>query len=181
VIRTRVGYAGGSKENPTYYDLGLHSETVQIDFDPSRISYQDLLDIFWRSHNPTSAPYSIQYKSIIFYHDEEQKRLAEESKALEEQSRGRKIQTEIVPFDRFYLAEDYHQKYYLRARPDLANELHAVYPDLNDYINSTAVARLNGYVGGNGDRETLQRELDSYGLSPQGKQRLLDLVGSLAQ
>jgi methionine-S-sulfoxide reductase len=176
-----VGYAGGSKENPTYHSLGGHSETVEIDYDPSRISYAELLDIFWRSHNPTSAPYSTQYKSAIFYHDEEQKRLAEESKADEEQKRSRIIQTEIIPFTRFYLAEDYHQKYYLRARPDLANELHAVYPDLTDYVNSTAVARLNGYIGGNGDRETLQRELDSYGLSSQGKQRLLDLVGSLAR
>ncbi len=176
MIRTRVGYAGGNKENPNYYDLGTHSETVQIDFDPTRVSYEELLAVFWHSHNPTSPPFSTQYKSVIFYQDEEQKRLAEESKAREEERLGKIIQTELVPFTEFHLAEDYHQKYYLRSRPDLGSELYAIYPDINDYTNSTALARLNGYVGGNGDIEMLQLEIDSYGLSPEGKQRLLNLV-----
>jgi len=176
VIRTRVGYAGGSKENPTYYSLGDHTETLQIEYDPDQISYQELLDVFWNSHNPARPSYSVQYKSIIFYHDEEQKRLALESKAREEEKRNANIYTEMVPYSRFYLAEDYHQKYYLSHVPDLNKELTAIYPDGNDFDNSTAVARVNGYVGGNGDIETLQQEIDSYGLSPTAKQRLLAMA-----
>lgn len=71
MIRTRVGYAGGSKENPTYYSLGDHSETIQIDYDPTQISYGQLLEVFWNSHNPTYEPWSRQYMSIIFYHSED--------------------------------------------------------------------------------------------------------------
>ena len=176
MIRTRVGYAGGSKENPTYYNLGDHTETVQIEYDPARISYQELLDIFWNSHNAARPSLSVQYKSIIFYHDEEQKRLAFESKAREKEKRNANIYTEMVPYSKFYLAEDYHQKYYLSNVPDLKKELTAIYPDVNDFVNSTAVARINGYVGGNGNVVTLHREIDSYGLSPAAKQRLLEMA-----
>lgn len=176
MIRTRVGYAGGSKENPTYYNLGDHTETVQIEYDPARISYQELLDIFWNSHNAARPSLSVQYKSIIFYHDEEQKRLAFESKAREKEKRNANIYTEMVPYSKFYLAEDYHQKYYLSNVPDLKKELTAIYPDVNDFVNSTAVARINGYVGGNGNVATLHREIDSYGLSPAAKQRLLEMA-----
>ena len=178
MIRTRVGYAGGSKENPTYYNLGDHTETVQIDYDPDQISYQELLDIFWNSHNAARPPLSTQYKSIIFYHNEEQKRLALESKARREAELNEPVLTEIVPYSEFYLAEDYHQKYYLSGVPDLKKELTAIYPDINDFINSTAVSRINGYVVGNGNMETLQAEIDSYGLSPAAKQRLLALFDS---
>jgi peptide-methionine (S)-S-oxide reductase len=181
VIRTRVGYAGGSKDNPTYYSLGDHTETVQIEYDPERTSYQELLNVFWNSHNAAILPYSVQYKSIIFYHDEEQKRLALESKAREEEKRNANIYTEILPYSKFYLAEDYHQKYYLRSVPDLKKELTAIYPDDNEFVNSTAVARVNGYVGGNGDIETLRQEIDSYGLSPAAKQRLLEMAARQGQ
>lgn len=176
MIRTRVGYAGGSKDNPTYYSLGDHTETIQIEYDPDRISYQELLDIFWNSHNAARPPFSVQYKSIIFYHDEAQKGLALGSKARLEEKRNETILTEIVPYSKFYLAEDYHQKYYLSNVPDLNKELTAIYPDGNDFVNSTAVARVNGYVGGNGDIEILRQEIDSYGLSATAKQRLLAMA-----
>jgi len=176
VIRTRVGYAGGSKDNPTYYNLGDHTETVQIEYDPDQISYQELLDVFWTSHNAARPSLSVQYKSIIFYHDEEQMRLALESKSRHEAEWNTTILTEILPYTRFYLAEDYHQKYYLNNVPDLKKELTAIYPDVNDFVDSTAVARVNGYVGGNGDSEVLHQEIDSYGLSPAAKQRLLAMA-----
>ncbi len=176
MIRTRVGYAGGSKDNPTYYSLGDHTETLQIDYDPNRITYEALLDIFWNSHNAARQPLSVQYKSVIFYHDEEQKRLALESKSRHEAEQNITILTEFIPYPRFYLAEDYHQKYYLTNVPDLLKELTAVYPDVNDFVNSTAVARVNGYVGRNGSLENLKREIDSYGLSPAAKQRLLAMA-----
>jgi len=176
VIRTRVGYAGGSKDNPTYYSLGDHTETVQIDYDPNRITYEELLNIFWDSHNAARPPISVQYKSAIFYHNEEQKRLALESKSRREAEQDITILTEIIPYTEFYIAEDYHQKYYLTNVPDLLKELTSIYPDSDDFVNSTAVARVNGYVGRNGSIENLEREIDSYALSPAAKQRLLAMA-----
>jgi len=75
-----VGYAGGTKKNPTYHSLGDHSETIEIEFDPKKISYKELLDIFWESHEPTVRSFSRQYASFIFFHSEEQKKLAQETK-----------------------------------------------------------------------------------------------------
>ena len=175
-MRTRVGYAGGTTASPTYYNLGDHTETIEMDFDPTVVTYADLLDIFWNSHDPTRPAYSQQYKSIIFYHNAQQKRLAEESKAAEEAKRGRKISTEIVPYSRFYWAEDYHQKYQLRNRLEFEREYEAIYPRLEDFVNSTAVTRLNGYVAGNGTLDMLERELPGLGLSPEASRRLWDIV-----
>jgi peptide-methionine (S)-S-oxide reductase len=114
--------------------------------------------------------------SIVFYHNDEQRKIAISSKEHEVARLGRNIVTEIVPFSEFYLAEDYHQKYYLRQESGLFQELSAIYPDIGDFINSTAVARLNGYVGGYGMPETLEKELDSLGLSEAGKMKLLEIA-----
>lgn len=121
-------------------------------------------------------PFSQQYKSIIFYHNEVQRRLAIESKQQEEAKLGRKVTTEIIPFSEFYLAEDYHQKYYLRQEPELMKDFNTIYPDTEDFISSTAVARLNGYAGGYGEAESLQGELNKFGLSAAGKERLLEIA-----
>ena len=176
MVRTRVGYAGGLKENPSYYGLGDHSETIQIDYDPTRISYQELLDVFWSSHNPQQRPWSTQYKSMILYHTDEQKRLAMESKGRDETRLESKVFTEIVPFSMFYLAEAYHQKYWLRQVPELLEEFTAIYPTTDDFVASTAVARVNGYVGGQGTCAALQEQLSSLGLSTAANGKLLDLV-----
>jgi peptide-methionine (S)-S-oxide reductase len=111
VIHTRVGYAGGTTVDPTYKTMGDHTETLQVDFDPSRISYGELLDVFWTSHRPTSPPLSRQYMSAILFHNEEQRRAAEESRDRMAKTFGN-VYTRIAPFERFYLAEEYHQKYY---------------------------------------------------------------------
>jgi peptide-methionine (S)-S-oxide reductase len=171
-----VGYSGGTSENPTYYRLGDHSETVQIEYDPERITYRDLLDVFWWSHNPYNPSSGTQYMSVIFYHNDEQKMQAIESRDELEAETGRTIYTRIVPASTFYLAEDYHQKYYLQQYGELAEEFRAIYPDIEDFIKSTAVARVNGYAGGYGTQETLQKELDSLGLSPEGIDRVLELA-----
>ena len=81
MVRTRVGYTGGTKKNPTYYSLGNHTETLQIDYDPTQLSYEALLALFWDSHNPTNRAWSAQYKAAIFAHNAEQVALAEASKA----------------------------------------------------------------------------------------------------
>lgn len=181
VVRTRVGYAGGTKPNPTYYDLGDHSETVQVDYDPERVSFEQLLDVFWSSHNPSRRPWSRQYASIAFYQDEDQKRAILESKEGLERASGEGIYTEVKPLDHFYLAEGYHQKYFLRNTPEIMREFQAMYPDEADIVDSTAAARANGYLGGYGEVEVLRQELSSYGLSPQANQALLALVGRRAR
>jgi peptide-methionine (S)-S-oxide reductase len=179
VIRTRVGYAGGTKENPTYRSLGDHSEAIQIDYDPTQITYQELLDLFWDSHNPTARPWSQQYASIIFYHSEEQRQLALETRERETTSHEREILTEIVPFSGFYLAEDYHQKYRLQQVPELLEAFHAIYPEADEFVDSTTTARVNGYLGGYGTLETVQSELENLGLAPESTQELLDILAGL--
>jgi len=176
VVRTRVGYAGGTRENPTYRQLGDHSETIQIDYDPTVISYADLLQVFWSSHRPTQPPWSRQYMSVIFYHDEQQRQLAIESKAREVERLGQTVYTEVVPFDRFYRAEDYHQKYRLRAVREFMDEFRAIYPNTRDFVDSTAVARVNGYAGGNGTLENLMAEAELLGLSPSSQEALRKMV-----
>jgi methionine-S-sulfoxide reductase len=171
-----VGYAGGSKPHPTYRDLGQHSETIQIDYNPAQITYEELLDIFWTSHSPTSRPYSRQYASIIFAHDDEQQLLALETKAREKAERGQTVYTEIVPFTEFWLAEDYHQKYRLRGVKDLSKAFEAIYPDPRNFVDSTAVARVNGYLGGNGTLGQFEIEIEKLGLSGELRQRLMELA-----
>ncbi len=175
VFRTRVGYAGGTTSNPTYHDLDEHSETVQIDFDPTRLTYAEVLDVFWRGHNPARESSSRQYASIIFYHDDTQKQLALETKAqLEERIRA-KVFTESVPLKAFYLAEDYHQKYYLRQVPEIMKDFNTFYPDPKDFMNSMAAARINGFLGGNGTYESLEAQLPGFGLSFEARRKLLEI------
>lgn len=178
MVRTRVGYAGGSRANPTYREIGDHAETVQVDYDPAVISYDELLQVFWAAHSPTSRPWSSQYASMIFYHDEEQRRLAEQTRDAEAARGGGRIYTEIVPYERFYLAEEYHQKYRLQQWPELLAELRAVDPRAEDLLGSTAAARLNGYLGGNGDLAGLQAELEDLGLAAGDQERLLALLAT---
>lgn len=171
-----MGYAGGGKENPTYHDLGDHSETVQIDFDPRLIAYEELLDIFWQSHNPSSPAWSTQYKHAVFCHNDGQKELALVSKERLEERLNRKILTEIIPYTGFYRAEDYHQKYKLRHAPELMAEFEKMYPDYGDFVDSTAAARVNGYLYGYGSLENLQAEINAFGLSVSAGERLLELM-----
>ena len=171
-----MGYAGGRMVNPTYRQMGDHTETFQVDYDPTLISYGELLDLYWNSHNPFRQTMSRQYMNIIFTHNEEQEKLARESKALLEQKQNGEVATEIVSFSKFYPAEDYHQKYYLQGRSALMNEFKRFYPNFQDFIDSTAAARVNGYISGYGDTASLSLELEDLGLSPRGAEILQGLV-----
>jgi len=120
VTRTRVGYAGGDLENPTYKDVCSHrtghAEVVEVEYDPDRVSYDELLDAFWHKHNPTHRnrqgwDIGDQYRSVIFVHDEEQRAEAERSKDKEQAAYRKPIVTQIEPAPTFYEAEDYHQQY----------------------------------------------------------------------
>jgi peptide-methionine (S)-S-oxide reductase len=171
-----VGYAGGTKESPTYHSLGDHTEAIQIDYDPTQISYEELLEIFWESHDPTQPPFSRQYMSILFYHNDEQQRLALQTRDREAAEAGGPIYTEIRPASDFYLAEAYHQKYLLQQVPELMVEFSAMYPAPEDFVASTAAARANGYVGGYGTATALAEALDGLGLSAAGIQKLQEFV-----
>jgi methionine-S-sulfoxide reductase len=173
-----VGYSGGARPNPTYRSLGDHTESVQIDFDPAKISYEQLLEVFWSSHDPSGRSWSKQYRNVIFYHDDRQKELAEKTREKVASRLKTKVNTEIVPASAFYRAEDYHQKFRLQQDPVITAEYDAIYPEIKDFVDSTAVSRVNGYLGGYGSREQLQEEINRLGLSEEGRKKLLDTVGA---
>ncbi len=126
ITSATVGYMGGTLKNPTYEDVCTdqtgHAEIVQVEYDPSKISYREILDVFWNCHDPTTLnrqgpDVGTQYRSVIFYHNQEQERDAKKSKE-ELESSGKykkKIVTEIVPASEFYRAEEYHQQYYQKC------------------------------------------------------------------
>ncbi len=122
VVSTAVGFAGGTLENPSYRDVCTdrtgHAEVVEVTYDPARVSYEELLNVFWENHNPTQLnrqgpDVGTQYRSVIFYHSPEQQAAAAASKEqLERSGRYKKpIVTEITPAPTFYKAEEYHQQY----------------------------------------------------------------------
>jgi peptide-methionine (S)-S-oxide reductase len=121
VISVTSGYAGGTTENPTYRDVCSettgHAEVTEIEFDPGKISYDKLLEVFWQAHDPTTinrqgADEGTSYRSIILYRDKKQQLLAEKSKLEAQKNFRDPIVTEIVPLKKFYKAEDYHQEYF---------------------------------------------------------------------
>jgi peptide-methionine (S)-S-oxide reductase len=123
VISVMPGYSGGYTENPTYKEVCNgntgYAECAQIVFDPSKLSYEELLEVFWKVHDPTSlnrqgGDVGTQYRSVIFYHSDEQKNLAEKFKTELDRSGAydKPIVTQIVPMEKFYPAENYHQDYY---------------------------------------------------------------------
>ena len=167
-----MGYCGGTLKDPTYHNLGDHSESIQVDYDPSKTTYDQILDLIWGCHNPCATSWSRQYMSAIFYEGEAQKKAILESKAKMEQKLGRPVKTAILPLTTFWLAEDYHQKYELRCTADLMKEFKVLFPNEKDFVNSTAAARVNSYIGGQGTAEQLKSEIDLLGLSDEGKKRL---------
>ena len=148
VHRVVSGYAGGQVDNPTYEEVCSgttgHAEVVQVTYDPSVISFEELLEVFWRTHDPTTlnrqgADVGTQYRSAIFYHDDEQKRLAEKSRAETDASDlwPDPIVTEIVPFTEFYEAETYHHNYY-RQNPNQAYCRFVIDPKIQKFRKSFA-------------------------------------------
>jgi peptide-methionine (S)-S-oxide reductase len=123
VDKAMPGYSGGHVDHPTYEQVCTgstgHAESIQIAYDPTKIAYDDLLEVFWKTHDPTTrnrqgSDFGPQYRSVVFYHDAEQKKIAEayKSKLETEHIWPRPIVTEIIPFTKFWPAENYHQNYY---------------------------------------------------------------------
>lgn len=146
VIEVVSGYTGGQTEDPTYNDVLTgktgHYEAIQITYDPSRISYTQLLKVFWRNINPTDpggqfADRGPQYRTAIFYHNEEQKKLAENSKKeLEDSGKfGKPIVIRIIEYKKFYRAEEYHQDYY-RKQPN-RYKTYSVFSGRKSFIKKT--------------------------------------------
>jgi peptide-methionine (S)-S-oxide reductase len=171
-----VGYGGGLAGNPDYGHIADHTEVVQIDYDPARISYADLLEIFWSGHDPTDWQGARQYMRAVFYNDQRQQTLARDSMAAVQGRTHGEVRTRVFPLRSFTLAEDYHQKYMLMGYPELAREMTRIYPRKKDFVDSTAASRLNGYAGGYGSLEQLGREIDRLGLGPRGRKFLEHLV-----
>jgi peptide-methionine (S)-S-oxide reductase len=150
VLRTRVGYAGGEKKNPSYYSLGNHTEVISIDYDPKVLTYTDLLDIFWKAHRCDQINTSRQYMNAVFYHNDGQKKLAEKSREKAAKDSGvsvEAVQTSLLPVGTFTYAEEYHQKYYLTRYRDIRNILLKTYPDGKSLADSTVATRMNAYLG----------------------------------
>lgn len=158
--------------------MGDHTETIQLDYNPLEISYEDLMRIYFSYSNTCRKPYSVQYASIIFYHDEEQKLIAEKVKMEIEDSIKEKTFVELRPFDKFYLAEKYHQKYYLQLVKEIKDEFLSRYIDFMDFVNSTAAMKVNCYVKGSGSISHLEGEIEQFGLTPKVEKTLLDIVTS---
>lgn len=162
MIRTRVGYAGGTTPEPTYRAMGDHTETIEIDYDPKVISYEQLLDVFWSNHDPSQAR-SRQYMSAVFYNDEDQRVRALRSMGRFAKRSGKVLRTVIKPVNSFTRAEDYHQKYRLKRDAELTRALVALYPEPTQLVDSTLATRANAIVSGNHDAAEIIVSLKASG------------------
>ncbi|XP_022695812.1 peptide methionine sulfoxide reductase-like isoform X3 [Varroa jacobsoni] len=164
VLRTRVGFTGGDVQNPNYHDLADHTEGTELEYDPAVITYEGILDFFWKKHDPTEK-HKCQYKSIIWYHSDDQKAIAERTLKEAQKRFSKPIVTEIAPAKVFYNAERYHQKYRLQGHKELMTILKNA--GMDDIITSHVAARLNGYLGGHGSLAQFQSE--DLGLPDEAK------------
>jgi len=172
-----VGYAGGTKKSPTYETIGDQVECVEVLFDPKVVTYDELLAVFWKSHDPTNRPYANQYTSLILASDTAQAAAAKASAKRYEKATGNRVLTRIDKLTRFYPAEDYHQKYYLRQDRVLAKEFRAIFGDDQEALrDSTSAARVNGYIAGYGENISAGEGLDSLGLSGKGRAYLVSKI-----
>lgn len=164
-----MGYAGGETTDPTYHDLADHTEVFQLDFDPARISYADLLREVWANRRGSHSYGRHQYMEAVFAADA----------AQEQAARALGITAPIITGAPFYRAEDYHQKYHLRHDATLVRELADLTP--RAFVDSTVAARLNGYVAGRGSAARLREEIAGFGLSRAGSAHLEKLVAHRAR
>ncbi len=169
-----MGYTGGSQPDPTYRQLGDHTESIQIDYDPARISYETLLGHFWKETDPTERPYGRQYMSAVFYAGEAQKRLALETGQRAMAGRSGPILTPLLPLATFYRAEDYHQKYYLRRNAEVMR-LFSAYSE-RQFEDSTVAMWLNACVDGQLKLAGLETEFERLGLPETDRQQMRQLV-----
>jgi methionine-S-sulfoxide reductase len=167
-----VGYTGGSSLDPTYHELGDHTEAFQVDFDPEVIAYEELIAAFWASRDHSRPPFSRQYRAAVFVGDDDQREVAHQTAETWAREHGLEVTTAVESLDRFYMAEAYHQKYRLRRERELTRELVDRYGSDEAMVSSTAAARINGLLGGYLRRGELERLLPALSLTPAGEARL---------
>ncbi len=167
--------------DPTYRNMSDHTETIQLDYDPLTISYEELLDEFWSNHRAVQHGYGgRQYMSLLLFHHEKQKTIAKNVKNNWEKQLKVKIETEISPYSMFFIAEDYHQKYYLKRRPSTVETLSPLFPTHEALIHSTLAARLNGFVKGFGTLLAIKKEIEEMeNLSPDKKTKMIDVMSAI--
>jgi len=158
VVRTCVGYAGGTTRAPTYEDIGDHIETVRLTYDPDQVGYGDLLDHFWAYHDPVRAPLKRQYQPALFPYTDTQVERTQASRADVAAEQEDALSTEIIEDASFTRAEPYHQKHKLRRHSPLLQAFQTMYPDDAALADSPAAALANGYVGGYRDPERLEED-----------------------
>jgi peptide-methionine (S)-S-oxide reductase len=157
-----------------------HTECLEVDFDSNVIGFEDIVLHFWSSHNPNRGTYKgRQYLSILLFHDAEQKEMIERVKESLENSMENKIDTEISPYQGFTLAEDRHQKYYLKRYPKAMGRLMSYYETHQQMVNATLVARLNSFVKGYGTLAALKEEMTSWNIPGETKEKLVELINGI--
>jgi len=143
--------------------MGDHTEAVQVDFDPGVISLKALAELFWRSHSPTTSIRSLQYRSAIWYGDEEQRQMIDATKEAAAKQCASPIQTAVLPLQTFYRAEDYHQKFYLQRHKRLMATFDDLYPEFSHFVDATSATKLNGKVISDAGSLTPE-QLNTYGV-----------------
>ncbi|GAE37165.1 peptide methionine sulfoxide reductase MsrA [Halalkalibacter akibai JCM 9157] len=161
--------------------MGDHTETIEIDFDPDVIQVSELLTIFWGNHNSLRKEVyrGRQYLSLFLYRTEAQRKMALQLKENLEDKLNGVIQTEVSPFTHFYVAEDKHQKYYLKRFPKAYEDLLHLFESHQQFVNSTLVARLNGFVREFGTLQTIRTELEHWKLDEREYQVILKIINGL--
>ena len=173
-----MGYAAGTTPSPTYRAIGDHAECLEVDFDPTVISFEGLLARFWEWHNPFRRAYGRQYMSAVLYHSQAQLEAAQtDLRRFADQ--GRQALTEIIEYQGFTLAEDYHQKYYVRRHREVAQALKAQYPNLEQFIDSYQVMKVNAMLGGAWTPDPV--ELAALDLAPEVRAMLAKTTRTLWQ
>lgn len=181
VISTVVGYAGGTSPDPTYHKIADYTETVEITFDPTITSLEELLQIFWQNHDATKNRFykERQYISLLVFQNQQQEQIARKIKNSEEERQGKEIKTEFQLTTSFYPAEDYHQKYSLRRFKQATEKIQALFLDEEAFIRSTIAARLNGFIRENISLPDIMEEIKAWRLPEETVEQLQEMIRTL--
>ena len=172
VLRTRVGYTGGQLTTPSYDNLGNHIEVFEVDYDPEKISYEDLVNYYFSAYDATERPFSRRVHSVIYYRNENEKTIAQGVKGSLEKTLGRGVFTEVDAMEDFYLAEAEEQLLYLKVETSIYHELTQIFPDYEQQLLSILASKLNGHIAGYGTEDSLEELLKASSLSEASQLRM---------
>lgn len=175
VLRTRVGYTGGDTTTPSYENLGNHIEVIEVDYDPTVISYEGLIEAYFNLYDASVRPYSHRVKSVIYFRTENEKQIANRVKTAVSQQLNKPLFTEVDPMPVFYIAEAYHQLSYLKKETSLYSEISQMFPDENVQLLSVLASKLNGFIAGYGTLEALENVLEQSSLSSESLKRMHEI------